>query len=219
MVTTSILRFFSLLALLLALALPAYAVGVEDYPLLPSTEKVSDGADVLSRAAIAELQRRLEVFSDARVDARVITLRRLDYGLSLQELADQLLGRWQSEDNAELLVLIETGTNSVSIQASSEVRSLLPEELLLSTAETTMAYPLRDGGRYRQALIDGIDRLGVVLAGGDDPGPPVVVEPALIVSNIPSAEETANSNGFSWVIVLLVVGTLVPMATWWVFSR
>lgn len=219
MVTTSILRFFSLLALLLALALPAYAVGVEDYPLLPSTEKVSDGADVLSRAAIAELQRRLEVFSDARVDARVITLRRLDYGLSLQELADQLLERWQSEDNAELLVLIETGTNSVSIQASSEVRSLLSEELLLSTAETTMAYPLRDGGRYRQALIDGIDRLGVVLAGGDDPGPPVVVEPALIVSNIPSAEETANSNGFSWVIVLLVVGTLVPMATWWVFSR
>lgn len=219
MVKTSILRFFSLLVLLLALALPAYAVGVEDYPLLPSTEKVSDGADVLSRAAIAELQRRLEVFGDARVDARVITLRRLDYDLSLQELADQLLERWQSEDNEQLLVLIETGTNSVSIQASSEVRSLLPEELLISTAETTMAYPLRDGGRYRQALIDGIDRLGVVLAGGDDPGPPVVVEPALIASNIPSVEETANSNAFSWVIVLLVVGTLVPMATWWVFSR
>jgi uncharacterized protein len=219
MVKTSILRSFSLLVLLLALALPAYAVGVEDYPLLPSTEKVSDGADVLSRAAIAELQRRLEVFGDARVDARVITLRRLDYDLTLQELADQLLERWQSEDNEQLLVLIETGTNSVSIQASSEVRSLLPEELLISTAETTMAYPLRDGGRYRQALIDGIDRLGVVLAGGDDPGPPVVVEPALIASNIPSVEETANSNAFSWVVVLLVVGTLVPMATWWVFSR
>lgn len=219
MVKTSILRFFSLLVLLLALALPAYAVGVEDYPLLPSTEKVSDGADVLSRAAIAELQRRLEVFGDARVDARVITLRRLDYDLTLQELADQLLERWQSEENEQLLVLIETGTNSVSIQASSEVRSLLPEELLISTAETTMAYPLRDGGRYRQALIDGIDRLGMVLAGGDDPGPPVVVEPALIASNIPSVEETANSNAFSWVIVLLVVGTLVPMATWWVFSR
>lgn len=219
MVKTSILRSFSLLVLLLALALPAYAVGVEDYPLLPSTEKVSDGADVLSRAAIAELQRRLEVFGDARVDARVITLRRLDYDLTLQELADQLLERWQSEANEQLLVLIETGTNSVSIQASSEVRSLLPEELLISTAETTMAYPLRDGGRYRQALIDGIDRLGVVLAGGDDPGPPVVVEPALIASNIPSVEETANSNAFSWVVVLLVVGTLVPMATWWVFSR
>jgi uncharacterized protein len=219
MVKTSILRSFSLLVLLLALALPAYAVGIDDYPLLPSTEKVSDGADVLSRAAIAELQRRLEVFSDARVDARVITLRRLDYDLTLQELADQLLERWQSEDNEQLLVLIETGTNSVSIQASPEVRSLLPEELLISTAETTMAYPLRDGGRYRQALIDGIDRLGLVLAGGDDPGPPVVVEPALIASNIPSVEETANSNAFSWIIVLLVVGTLVPMATWWVFSR
>jgi uncharacterized protein len=40
-----------------------------------------------------------------------------------------------------------------------------------------------------------------------------------VVSNIPTREETANSKGFQWVIVLLVVGTIVPMLTWWVFSR
>ncbi|MFZ9973545.1 MAG: TPM domain-containing protein, partial [Vulcanococcus sp.] len=28
-----------------------------------------------------------------------------------------------------------------------------------------------------------------------------------------------SSNAFLWVVVLLVVGTLVPMITWWVFSR
>ena len=32
-------------------------------------------------------------------------------------------------------------------------------------------------------------------------------------------EETKESNAFTWVIVLLVVGTIIPMATWWVFSR
>jgi uncharacterized protein len=39
------------------------------------------------------------------------------------------------------------------------------------------------------------------------------------VSNIPSHEETVQSNGFTWVVVLLVVGSVVPMLTWWVFSR
>jgi uncharacterized protein len=38
-------------------------------------------------------------------------------------------------------------------------------------------------------------------------------------SNVPSREQTETSNAFTWVVVLLVVGTVVPMATWWVFSR
>jgi uncharacterized protein len=43
-----------------------------------------------------------------------------------------------------------------------------------------------------------------------------VISPA---SNVPSREQTESSNAFTWVVVLLVVGTVVPMATWWVFSR
>jgi uncharacterized protein len=39
------------------------------------------------------------------------------------------------------------------------------------------------------------------------------------VSNIPTAEETREGNGLTWVVVLLVVGSVVPMVTWWVFSR
>ncbi|NDE37492.1 MAG: TPM domain-containing protein, partial [Synechococcaceae bacterium WBA_2_066] len=176
-------------------------------------------ADVLSRAAITELQKKLELFSQARIDARIITFRRLDYGIGLDQLANELLQRWQSPTQGELLILLETGSNSASVKASPVVLKLLPEELLKSTAETTMAVPLRDGGRYRQALLSGLDRLGIVLGGAEDPGPPLVEEVLAPVTNIPTAEETANSNAFSWVIVLLVVGTLVPMATWWVFSR
>jgi uncharacterized protein len=82
-----------------------------------------------------------------------------------------------------------------------------------------MAIPLREGNRYRQASLDGITRLATVLRGGEDPGEPAVASEAVIVTNIPTQEETERSNGFTWVVVLLVVGSVVPMLTWWVFSR
>jgi uncharacterized protein len=47
----------------------------------------------------------------------------------------------------------------------------------------------------------------------------VIEDAAVVPTNIPTREETASSNAFTWVIVLLVVGTIVPMLTWWVFSR
>ena len=82
-----------------------------------------------------------------------------------------------------------------------------------------MGVPLRDGARYRQASLDALQRLQTVLAGGEDTGSPVVQERLTLPSNIPTREQTAASNAFTWVIVLLVVGTIVPMLTWWVFSR
>jgi uncharacterized protein len=67
--------------------------------------------------------------------------------------------------------------------------------------------------------LDALDRLGAVLNGEADPGPPQLQERLPIETNIPTREETATSNALLWVVVLLVVGTLVPMITWWVFSR
>jgi uncharacterized protein len=130
-----------------------------------------------------------------------------------------LLQRWQSPDDAQIVVLIETKSNSAAIRGDREAEPLLPQSLLTNTAETTMAQPLRDGGLYRQALLDGLNRLGTVLSGAEDPGPPTQAEEIAVVSNVPSHEETASSNARTWLIVLLAVGTVVPMATWWVFSR
>ena len=65
----------------------------------------------------------------------------------------------------------------------------------------------------------GLDRLTTVLNGGEDPGEPVEAEVIVAPTNVPTREETAASNAFTWVVVLLVVGTIVPMLTWWVFSR
>ncbi|MFZ9147540.1 MAG: photosystem II repair protein Psb32 [Vulcanococcus sp.] len=211
------------LLVLVALIAPpaALATGAQNFPEQLPAAAVLDEADLLSRAANAEVTARLESLSDERVDARLITLRRLDYGTSLETLGQNLLERWQNEANADrlLLLLIESQNNSAAVVAGSGLQQELSANLLSSTAISTMGLPLREGARYRQASLDALSRLEVVLNGQDDPGPPQLLERMPVETNIPTKEETASSNALLWVVVLLVVGTLVPMITWWVFSR
>jgi uncharacterized protein len=198
----------------------AWATGVADFPVQPPSGHVVDSADLLSRAASTELDHRLEGFAGGAVEARLVTLRRLDYGLSLDALGQGLIERWAPQDSGDqVLLLIESQNNSAAVVASKGLQDQLPQQLLSSTAISTMGLPLRDGARYRQASLDALDRLGAVLQGEADPGPPQLQERLPIESNIPTREETASSNALLWVVVLLVVGTLVPMITWWVFSR
>ena len=209
--------------LLAGLALPqaALATGAQDFPSQLPSAPVVDTADLLSRAASADLEKRLEGLAGDHIDARLVTLRRLDYGLSLEALGQQLVDQWSGSDpdSAVLLLLIESQNNSAAVVASADLLDQLPQSLLSSTAISTMGLPLREGARYRQAGLDALDRLEVVLQGGEDPGPPQLLERMPIETNIPTKEETASSNALMWVVVLLVVGTLVPMITWWVFSR
>jgi uncharacterized protein len=205
-------------------AASAWAVGVDDLPAAPPTERVLDTSAVLSRAAAGEIESRLQSLQSERVDARLVTVDRLDYGIDLGQLGDDLLERWSgSNDGApslpRLLLLIDTHNRTAAIAASPSLEKQLPPQLLRSTARTTMALPLREGARYRQSVLDGLDRLGTVLQGGEDPGEPVEPESAVVVSNVPTRQETQESNAFTWVVVLLVVGSVVPMVTWWVFSR
>ncbi len=208
----------------LLLAVPAgFALSPQDLPPQPPDEAVLDSADVLSRAGKNEIESRLNQLASSKVDARVITLRRLDYGLSLTAFGEELVERWTDADNSTnqplLLFLEETQNKQAAVVVSSELSDQLPDSLLRSTGRTTMSQPMRNGDRFRQATLDGIDRIEVVLNGGEDPGPPVEVERTTMPTNVPTVEETRESNAFTWVIVLLVVGTIVPMATWWVFSR
>ena len=212
-----------ILALVLP-GLPAAALSVAELPSSPPESHVLDTADVLSRASRAEIDNQLQNLSGERVDARLITVNHLDYGLELNQLAGQLLERWAGAPGSYgkeplLLLLIDTQNKATAIVASAELQRQLPSSLLVSTARSTMAQPLRDGDRYRQASLDAITRLTTVLQGGEDPGEPLEPEVAVSVSNIPSAEETREGNGLTWVLVLLVVGSVVPMATWWIFSR
>lgn len=206
---------------LLLIVPAALAVAPQDFPSLAPEDPVLDAADVLSRASRSELSTRLEELDQQRLDARLVTLRRLDYGLSLPAFGETLIEQWSGQGSAApiLLFLIEAQNKQAAVVADPSLSQRLPAELLRSTGRTTMSQPLRDGDRYRQASLDGIERLAVVLDGGEDPGPPVEVERTTLPTNVPTQEETQSSNAFTWVVVLLVVGTIVPMVTWWVFSR
>jgi uncharacterized protein len=209
------------LLLLLGSAPLALAVAAVDLPELPMQEHVIDTSAVLSRAARGELEKRLEALESAHIDARLVTIPRLDYGLSLPALGEQLIERWQpaAAPDPLLLLLIDTQNNSGTVVVSPALEGQLPAEVLDSTARATMSAPLREGARYRQASLAALDRLEAVLQGGEDPGEPAEAEAVTLPTNVPSREETASSNAFTWVVVLLVVGTVVPMLTWWVFSR
>ena len=206
------------------LAVPAgFALSPQDLPAQPPDKAVLDSADVLSRAGKNEIETRLNQLESSKVDARVITVRKLDYGLSLTGFGEELVERWSNNDNTSerplILFIEETQNKQAAVVVSAELSDQLPDALLRSTARTTMSQPMRDGERFRQASMDGIERIAVVLNGGEDPGPPIQIERTALPTNVPTVEETSESNAFTWVIVLLVVGTIVPMATWWVFSR
>ncbi len=207
---------------LVALAPPSMALTAADFPSAPPMqERVVDQAEVFSRAAAGELNRHLSELTSYGVEANLVTLGRVDYGSTPTTVATDLLERWQQQDLQERLVaLVETRTGQVAVVASPALAKRLSPSLLDSTAEDTMAGQLRRGEGYRLTMLRGIQRLDTVLAGGQDPGPPVLeaVMPAAR-SNVPSHEETAASNALTWVAVLLGLGTVIPMLTWWVFSR
>ncbi len=207
---------------LLVLAPPSIAMTAADFPTTPPVqERVVDQAEVFSRAAVGELNRSLSELTSYGVAANLITLGRVDYGSTATTVATDLLERWQQQDpQARLVALVETRTGQVALAASPALAQRLPSGLLQSTAEDTMAGQLRRGEGYRLTMLQGIRRLDTVLAGEADPGPPVLeaATPA-VRSNVPSHAETAASNALIWVAVLLGLGTVIPMLTWWVFSR
>ncbi|BEV36261.1 TPM domain-containing protein [Synechococcus sp. M16CYN] len=196
------------------------AISPSELGASPPEALVLDEANVFSRASRNEVEAKLRSLEDQRVKARLLTLRRLDYGYSLKSFGEELLASWsESSETPLLLILIETQNKRAALIADSALQAQLPETLLTSTAQTTMTLPLRDGDRYRQSSIDGLTRLSIVLAGGEDPGPPTVIERVALPTNIPTKIETEDSNATTWIIILLVAGSIIPMATWWVFSR
>ncbi len=199
----------------------AFAASASTYADSLPQQRLIDPAGVFSRAAASDVSRALDDLAADHVDARLVTVERLDYGITLNQLGQQLLDRWggQTADGNLLLFLIDAQTNGAAIVAAPALAGELDPDLLRSTARSTMALPLREGGRYRQASLDAISRLRTVLEEGADPGEPVIIEAERPGTNVPSREETQSSNAFTWVAVLLVVGTIVPMLTWWVFSR
>lgn len=199
--------------------LPAQATGVYDLPSLSagSPTWVVDSADAISLANENKLNGDLKKLAQqTRNEVRLVIIRRLDYGETIDSFADKLFSQWyptaEAQANQTLLV-VDTLTNSTAIRRGGAVEPLLSDDIAQSIVGETVAIPLREGAKYNQAFLDASNRLSAVLSGQPDPGPPTARE-INIESTFASAEETNDTSATLWVVVLLVLATAIPMATY-----
>jgi uncharacterized protein len=205
-------------------AAPANATGVYQMPNVRAGEPtwVIDKAEVLSRLNEGRLSNTLDnLAKKTGNEVRMVTIHRLDYGETTDSFTQALFKKWfptpEAQANQTLLV-IDTLTNTTAIRTGEAVRSIMPDDITESVASETVMVPLRDGNKYNQALLDASDRLLAVLSGEPDPGPPLVEENVQVAGTFKSAEETDTKNSTIWVVAILIIATVVPMATYFFYQ-
>ena len=213
------------LALIFALGVlahPAYATGVKDLPNLGNDSAgVVDQAEVISRINEGKLNNTLKKLAkDTGNGVSLVAIRRLDYGETIDSFADKLFNTWFPTPEAranQTLLVVDSLTNNVAIRTGEAVKEVMGDDIAQSVAVDTVGVPLREDSKYNQALLDASDRLVAVLSGNPDPGPPEVQDTLNIEGTFTAAEDTDAGNATIWVIGLLIVATIIPMATYYLF--
>jgi uncharacterized protein len=218
-----LLPIVSLFLALQMLALPANATGVYEMPPVDDRTWLLDRAEVFSPINEAKISNTLQKLAkETGNEVRMVSIRRLDYGETTQSFTDRLFEQWFPTPEAQAhqtLLVIDTLTNTTGIRTGEAVKTIMPDEIAKSVASETVLVPLRSGDKYNQAFADASDRLGAVLAGKPDPGPPQVASQVNVEKNFTSAEETKTSNATVWVVGLLIVATIVPMVTYYWYVK
>lgn len=204
---------------------PAHATSVYAIPRVTPGDGtwVLDQAEVLSRLTQNELQEKLaDLAQQTGIEFRLVTFRRLDYGDTIETFADKLFTAWFADSDRqanEALFALDVQTNYGSLSLGETAAQLVDSETIASILDETLVVPLRDGNKYNQALVDITDRLGSILKGEPDPGPPNIAANFQVERTFASPEETKSSNATTIVIVLLIIATIVPMLTYFVYVR
>lgn len=209
------------------LTLPAQATAVYEIPAVSAGVPtwIVDKADVLSLSTKGKVKGTLEQLAkQTGKEVRFVTIHRLDYGDTIQTFTDKLFKKWfptEAVQANQALIVLDNVTNTVGIQAGTEVKSTLTDAIATSLTTETMQTPLRSGNKYNQAFSDAADRLVPVLSGQADPGPPVVTSTPEVGRTYLKAEETeANRTNFLTIVIgLLIIATVIPMATWWWYQN
>ncbi|MEB3126351.1 MAG: TPM domain-containing protein [Synechococcales bacterium] len=203
---------------------PVQATGIYDIPQLASGQStwVLDQAEVLSRVSENQLTTSLNnLVNQTGQEVRFVTIRRLDYGETIQGITDKLFDKWfptpESQAN-QTLVVLDNLTNNAAVHVGSEAARLVTESIAKSIVEETMMIPLQQGDKYNQAVLEAGDRLIAVLSGQPDPGPPVVNTIAA-ESTFTKAEDTDDANATLWVVGLVIAATVIPMATYFWYQQ
>eukprot|EP00276_Gloeochaete_wittrockiana_P005661 CAMPEP_0184656938 /NCGR_PEP_ID=MMETSP0308-20130426/16858_1 /TAXON_ID=38269 /ORGANISM="Gloeochaete witrockiana, Strain SAG 46.84" /LENGTH=268 /DNA_ID=CAMNT_0027094273 /DNA_START=176 /DNA_END=982 /DNA_ORIENTATION=+ len=206
----------------LAWATPASSAVVYD---LPSEQRVHvvDDAKALNVSTINEVNKALQRTEDnLGYDLDVLIVRRLDgEEESPEQLAETVYKRWHgsSPDASKkgVLVLV-TRVARGAIYGGADLLKALPEDFQKSILEDSLAKPSADN-RFNEAVNNASERIVAVLSGQADPGAPAMRR-ATLEANFASKEETEASRGVSatTVVVLLIVATFVPMATYFYYT-
>jgi uncharacterized protein len=201
---------------------PAIATGVYDLPYLSAGADtwVIDNADTLSIANEGNLTSSLKnLAKKTGQEVRMVTIRRLDFDQTINTFIDQLFSKWfptPEEQANQTVVVMDTLTNNTAIRTGAEVKAIMSDEIATSVVEDTIGVSLREGSKYNQALLDARTRLVTVLSGEADPGPPEVKQ-VNVAGTFTSAEDTDDRSATIWVVVLLVLATVIPMATYFFY--
>ncbi|HEY9824756.1 MAG TPA: TPM domain-containing protein, partial [Stenomitos sp.] len=201
----------------------ALATGVADIPIVQagSDPWVIDQGKVLSLLSQGAVEKKLSQLAEKTgMEVRFVTIRRFDYGQTAATLTDGLFDRWFPTPEAQAnqaLLLLDTQTNTSSIRTGEGVKRLLSDDVAQSVASETLLVPIREDN-YNQGLLDAANRLSLVLSGQPDPGPPEI-KVAEVESTFTKAEDTDDRSAGIIVIVLLVLATVIPMATYYWYQR
>ena len=198
---------------------PALATGLYDLPD-PNTQDVwvVDTADEISLANENKLTKTFkQLANETGQEIRMVAIRRLDYGETIDSFADEIFSSWYQDADAkanQTLLVIDTLTNNVAIRTGEGAKALVNEEIAYSVVDETIGYDLRQGNKYNQALIDASDRLVAVLSGQEDPGAPEVDE-IQTEGTFTRAEDTDRGSATIWIVGFLIFATIIPMATYY----
>ena len=205
------------------IATPALATSMYTMPKsIDSDTWVLDEASQISRINEGQIASELkQLAEETGNEVRFVTVHRFDYEVTAQSFADDLLARWfpTPEERAnQTVIVLDDVTNNIGISTGDETANVLTDEIAQSIVGETMKVPLLKSNQYNQSLTDATTRLVAVLSGEPDPGPPEAYDNSVDTSRTyATAEETEASRGSSttWVIVLLVAATVIPMATYY----
>jgi len=210
--------------LLTTLALPVHAAtSPRDIPDISQGRDISvvDQAEVVSRTNEGKLNDLLqEIAETTGAEIKLVVIRRLNYGETVDSFADELFDRWYptAEDRKDKVLLVfDTITNNATIRVGEALKDRLPPEIATSVVQDTIGVPIREDNKYNLAFLNASKRLGTVLAGEPDPGPPEVQDDIRVEGTFTKAEDTDTENSTVWVVGLLIAATVIPMATYFAY--
>lgn len=204
---------------------PVNATSISQMPQVSAGDRtwVIDQAEVISRINEGKIGSALEdLAKDTSNEVRFVTIRRLDYGETIDSFTQKLFTKWFPTSEAQAnqtLLAIDVLTNNTAIYRGDTVKSLLSDDTAQSVVTETIPAPLREGEKYNQAFLDASDRLVAVLSGKEDPGPPQIAQSVSVEGTFKAKDETDTNNATIWVIGLLLAATVIPMATYYLYVR